>query len=63
MVAIFYKNEKYTYYYVFLDQQKLEASYDLIMSRNVYAVFRSRPPLFRTLGPALTVGATINAIQ
>jgi len=25
MVAIFYKNEKYTDYYVFLDQQKLES--------------------------------------
>jgi len=47
MVAIFYKNEKYTDYYVFLDQQKLES---IIWFGNVAKRLRSfsfsTPPFF-----------------
>ena len=51
MVAIFYKNEKYTYYYVFLDQQKLES---IIWFGNVAKHLRSfsfSTPPFSNAGP------------
>ena len=51
MVAIFYKNEKYTYYYVFLDQQKLES---IIWFGNVAKRLRSfsfSTPPFSNAGP------------
>ena len=51
MVAIFYKNEKYTYYCVFLDQQKLES---IIWFGNVAKRLRSfsfSTPPFSNAGP------------
>ena len=38
----------------YFNRAKYYALFYLPVSRNVYAIFRSRPPLFQTLDPALT---------